>query len=361
VSLSGIQQHLQALVGFDTRNPPRLIDGDSPVFDYCASAVGDGFRLRTWDHGDGHVSWLAVRGNPRVLFNVHLDTVPEGEGWNSNPLELVVADGRAYARGACDIKGAAACLLHLAQDGARNLAILFTTDEEGAGSCCVRNFVEAGEAEPFEQIIVAEPTGCRAVLGHRGFLSVKTWFRAESGHSSESRALEDNAVHQMSRWAVSTLELAESMKTSPDDPGTCLNLGLAQGGTKSNVIAGEMFLHWSARLRPGESNQGFLEQVKNCAPAGARTEWLVPFTGDPLPADGLNNSSAAEFVATNGIESTSMVDFWTEASIFSAAGKPAVVLGPGNIEQAHAANEWVALEQLELASKLYGKVIRNDG
>ena len=85
------------------------------------------------DHGDGHVSWYAVRGNPKVLFNVHLDTVPVGDGWNSDPHKLQVANGRAIGRGSCDIKGAAAALLALAQQGVENLALLFTSDEEGAG------------------------------------------------------------------------------------------------------------------------------------------------------------------------------------------------------------------------------------
>ena len=174
-------EHLSALVACDTQNPPRRIDGDSDIFRYCSDAVGAGFDVRVWDHGDGHVSWYAVRGRPDVLFNVHLDTVPVGEGWTCNPHQLRVADGKAYGRGACDIKGAAAVLLLLAQQGAQDLALLFTSDEEGAGGCCVSNFVAAGEAAAYRQIIVAEPTSCRAVLGHRGFLAVKTWFSVFRG------------------------------------------------------------------------------------------------------------------------------------------------------------------------------------
>jgi acetylornithine deacetylase len=162
--------HLERLVACDTQNPPRRIDGDAEVFAHCARALGPAFDVRVWDHGDGHVSWFALRGAPRVLFNVHLDTVPVGEGWRSDPHRLRVEDGRAYGRGACDIKGAAAVLLALAGEGAQNLALLFTSDEEGAGGCCVERFLHAGHAERFDQVIVAEPTGARAVLGHRGFL-----------------------------------------------------------------------------------------------------------------------------------------------------------------------------------------------
>ena len=361
MSLQNIMQHLGELVACDTQNPPRLIDADSAIFQYCGSLLEDDFKVQTWDHGDGHVSWFAVRGRPQVLFNVHLDTVPVGDGWETDPHELITSGRRAYGRGACDIKGAAAALLTVAAEGAENLALLFTSDEEGAGGCCVRKFLETGTADQFEQVIVAEPTGCRAVLGHRGFLSVKTRFRGVPGHSSEARALQENANHQMAQWAAKALQLAETKKRSETDPGSCLNIGIIDGGTKSNVIAGSAFVHWSARLQPGQSNTVFLEEVKACAPAEVDASWEVPFTGEPLPASGQNDSQAGGFCEKQGLECSEPVNFWTEASMFSAAGLPALVLGPGHIEQAHVANEWVGLEQLELAYRLYGQVVRNDG
>ena len=286
MSTASLLSTLAGLVGCDTQNPPRRIAGDSEIFHLCRSMVGDGFGIRTWDHGDGHVSWYAVKGRPKVLFNVHLDTVPHGEGWASDPLELSQRDGRVYGRGACDIKGAAAILLNLAQQGARNLALLFTTDEEGAGGCCVERFIQAGEAQPYSQVIVAEPTGCRPVLQHRGYLSVKTWFHGVPGHSSEARTLTDSANHQMVGWASGALAVAGSLKTSEQDPGSCFNIGIIDGGSKSNVIAGKAFVHWSARLRPGESNDEFLRSIKSCVPPGSRTDWEVPFAGEPLPASG---------------------------------------------------------------------------
>lgn len=361
MSAAEILGHLQALVACDTQNPPRAIDGDAEVFGYCREVLPSGFETRTWDHGDGHVSWLAVRGRPKVLFNVHLDTVPFGEGWSGDPLRLQVANGRAYGRGACDIKGAAAVLLALAEQGPRHLALLFTSDEEGADGCCVARFLEAGEGGRFEHVVVAEPTACRAVLGHRGYLSVKTRFHGEPGHSSAARSLHDNANHQMARWAARALELAASRRHTPADPGTCFNLGVVQGGSKSNVIAGSAFVHWSARLRPGESTEAFLRAVRECAEPGDPVVWEVPFRGEPLPAAGHDDRAARAFCVARDLPMGDPVDFWTEAAPFSAAGLPALVLGPGNIGQAHAADEWVSVEQLEAAYGLYGRVVSNDG
>ena len=361
MSSTPLLDHLEALVACDTQNPPRRIDGDSAIFNYCDKVVGAEFDTLIWDYEDGHVSWFARRGNPRVLFNVHLDTVPCGEGWSSDPLKLQIRDGRAYGRGACDIKGAAAALLTLAGQDVENMALLFTSDEEGAGGCCVSNFLATGQANQFEQVIVAEPTSCRAVLGHRGFLSVKTRFHGEPGHSSEARALQENANHQMARWAAGALKVAEARKSSPEDPGSCLNIGIIDGGTKSNVIAGSAFVHWSARLKPGDSSEAFLRDIQDCAGKVSSAEWEVPFLGEPLPADGQSDQPSRDFCGRHGLPIGKAVDFWTEASVFSAAGLPALVLGPGHIEQAHAADEWVELQQLEKAYELYAAVVKNDG
>jgi len=361
MKLSVILGHLEALVACDTQNPPRLIDADSAIFHYCSEQVGSGFEIRTWDHGGGHVSWFARRGKPKVLFNVHLDTVPCGDGWSGDPHELAVRDGRAYGRGACDIKGAAAVLLSLAQQGAQDLAMLFTSDEEGGGGCCVANFLESGMAQQFEQVIVAEPTCCKAVLGHRGFLSVKTRFHGVPGHSSEARALQENANHQMARWAAGALQVAGGRKASDDDPGSCMNIGVIDGGTKSNVIAGGAYVHWSARLRPGESNDEFLREIQACAAADTKVDWEVPFRGEPLPAGSQGDIAARRFCMTRELPLGEPVDFWTEASLFSAAGLPALVLGPGDIAQAHVSDEWIGLEQLETACSLYSSVVNNDG
>jgi len=360
VSLQAVVEQLAQLVAFDTQNPPRQLNGDSAIFQHCRAVVGGLFEVRVWDHGDGHVSWYAVRGRPKTLFNAHLDTVPLGTGWSFDPLELQLRDDRAYGRGSCDIKGAAAALLILAQQGAENLALLFTSDEEGADGCCVERFLQTGEAERFKQVVVAEPTGCEAVLAHRGFLSVKTRFGGSPGHSSEARALSDNANHQMAQWAAAALETARRYKTSESDPGSCFNIGIINGGTKSNVIAGNAFVHWSARLKPGESNEEFLHMIQTCAPPAAQVDWEVPFMGSPLPAAGQDSSAAQKYCSHLGLPRGAAVDFWTEASLFSAAGLAALVLGPGSIAQAHITDEWVALSQLERALEVYGQMVKYD-
>jgi acetylornithine deacetylase len=191
-------------------------------------------------------------------------------------------------------------------------------------------------------------------------MSVKTRFAGDPGHSSEARALDENAIHQMARWAAAALQLAAGRKSGEQDPGTCMNIGLVEGGTKSNVIAGHAFVHWSVRLQPGESNEEFLLAAQSCVQPGSKVDWEVPFLGEPLPAAGRDDRVSRQFCETHGLMISDPVDFWTEASIFSAAGLPAIVLGPGSISQAHISDEWVALEQLEMAHRLYKRVVMND-
>ena len=133
--LQQVLRHLDALVSFDTRNPPRHI-GTGGIFDYIRAQL-PGFRIDVTDHGDGAVSLLAVRGTPRRVFNVHLDTVPSSEAWASDPFALKVTDDRAIGLGACDIKGAAAGLIAAANATPGDAAFLFSSDEEANDPRCI--------------------------------------------------------------------------------------------------------------------------------------------------------------------------------------------------------------------------------
>jgi len=356
MAMTGVLSHLESLIAFDTQNPPRSMDSGSPIFGWISDKLGSGFEIEVIDHGLGRVSLLAIRGTPSLLFNVHLDTVPITEGSKFPALEMTLEGERVYGRGSCDIKGAAACLLEVAANTVEPMAMLFTTDEEGASGCCVAEFVRSEQCKAFTQVVVAEPTDCLAVLSHRGYLSVKGEFAGKSGHSSEPRALHDNALHKLSVWVAAAVEKAAELDKEGRRP--CLNVGEVHGGIKSNVIADQANLHWSARLSPGDSNEGFLDLMDDLDASNSVT-WQVPFSGPPLPTDGMSTDQAEGFIKRNGIESGPDVNFWTEASLFAQAGLPAIVLGPGNIAQAHVLDEWVSIEQLELALNIYTQLVKS--
>jgi acetylornithine deacetylase len=349
--------HLKALVDFDTRNPPRAI-GTGGIFDYLRAQL-PGFDIAVSDHEAGAVSLFAVRGQPKLLFNVHLDTVPDSPQWSASPFELRVDGDRAIGLGACDIKGAAAALLAAANASGGDMALLFTTDEEGADPRCVRAFLESRPA--FAKVIVAEPTRCKAVLAHRGIQSVRARFEGRAGHASAAQGPADSALHQAVRWSAAALDFAgsRSQESFGGLRGMRFNLGRIEGGIKANMIAPDAELRFGMRPLPSVNMDDLLEDLRTLVePPPAVFEGT--FRGSPLPADAANAEQrlreARALAQGLDIPVGDAVDFWTEAALFSKAGLTTFVYGPGDIAQAHGADEWVALEQLEAAARTYLRI-----
>ena len=344
--------HLRALVAFDTRNPPRAIGTDG-MFDYLYGNLR-GFDCTVVDHGAGAVSLYAVRGKPKLLFNVHLDTVPNSPHWSASPFELRVDGECAVGLGACDIKGAAAALLAAASMSDGDAAFLFTTDEEANDARCISGFL-ASSSQPrsFEAVIVAEPTRCEAVLAHRGISSVLMRFAGRAGHASGSDVSIASAVHQAIRWSARTLEYVEeqSYQRFGGLTGLRFNIGRFEGGIKANVIAPTAELRFGFRPLPSMDTDVLLEIFQGFADP-APSAFTETFRGPALPAGDVEQAEARRLAARDvadalGLAVGNAVDFWTEASLFSQAGHTALVFGPGDIAQAHSADEWVALAQLQ--------------
>lgn len=346
-----ILKHLAALVAFDTRNPPRAIVPAGGIFDYLRAQL-PGFACTVTDHGDGAVSLLAVRGKPTRVFNVHLDTVPSSEAWTADPLRLRVTEDRAIGLGACDIKGAAAGLIVAAQRTSGDAAFLFTTDEEANDARCIAGFLASEHG--FREAIVAEPTRCEAVLAHRGISSVLLKFRGAAGHASGANAMHSNALHHAMRWGAKALDIVEgeAHRRFGGLTGLRLNIGKVEGGIKANVIAPSAEVRFGFRPLPSHGIDDLHVRFGACAAPGTLERYQETFRGPSLPAGDVaeaeNRRLAARDLADElGLPIGNAVDFWTEASLFSAAGMTAIVYGPGDIAQAHTADEWVALEDLE--------------
>jgi acetylornithine deacetylase len=356
-ALTGALARLEHLVSFDTRNPPRRIDRQG-IFAHLVAALGAGFSCKLTDHGDGCVSLFATRGAPTLLFNVHVDTVPADPAWTGDPLRLRVEGDRAVGLGACDTKGAAACLLEavLRAPVARDVALLFTSDEEAGASRCVRAFLASRHG--FSRVVVAEPTRALAVLEHRGIATCNGAFRGTGGHASAPRALEDSALHEAMRWGARALAFAEAeeQQVYKGLGGIRFNLGLMSGGTKANMIAAGAELRYGVRPRPDQRPHDLLAALGALAPHPDRVTWTPGFVAPPLPSPG-RLAGASALAAELGLPESAPVDFWTEAALFSEAGLDAIVYGPGDIAQAHTAGEWVALADLAAALAAYERIL----
>lgn len=345
--LGRVLTHLDRLVACDTQNPPRTIGLDHPAIAYCVSVLKHcGCAISLTDHGEGCITLLATRGEARTVVNCHLDTVPADPSWTRDPFKLVVEGDDAVGLGACDVKGAAACMLAAVEESEGAVALLLTTDEEAGQSRCVREFLK--QDLPYDRAVIAEPTGVKAVTKHRGLATYELAFRGVAAHSSVIGADQRNAVHHASLWCAKAIGLTES---KPFDD-IRLNIGMIEGGTKANVAASSAKVIFGMRPPPGmhpdvpaKALGDLVKDPENCA-------WKTRFAAPGLDETGGTPGLLSDY----GFAKGDPVDFWTEAALFGEAGLATVVLGPGNIKQAHAADEFVPLDDLRRAAEAYKKV-----
>ncbi len=342
--------HLDKLVSFDTRNPPRAIAAEGGIFGYLRANL-PGFNVEVIDHGAGAVSLYAVRGTPKYLFNVHLDTVPDSPHWSADPHVMRRLDDRVVGLGVCDIKGAAAALVAAANAGDGDAAFLFSSDEEANDPRCIAAFLARGI--PYEAVLVAEPTMGEAVLAHRGISSVLMRFTGRAGHASGQQDAAASALHQAVRWGDRALDHVQSLAHARFGglTGLRFNIGRIEGGIKANMIAPAAELRFGFRPLPSMDIDQLLATFAGFAePAAAHFE--ETFRGPSLPSGDIVRAEERRLAARDVADALELpignaVDFWTEASLFSAGGYTALVYGPGDIAQAHTADEFVTLAQLQ--------------
>jgi acetylornithine deacetylase len=252
------------------------------------------------------------------------------------------------------------------------LALLFASDEEGSESCCVARFVERFSGPRPRLTVVAEPTQVRAVLGHRGYLSVRGSFAGSAAHTSAPKRDRDSAVHRLVQWSSAALRTVDSIERQlGGDADLCFNIGLVSGGIKNNMVADRSELGWSARPPAGFDCRELLQRLTGL-PEASEARWQTTFLGPSFSADpaaataperggaGSRHEPLRDWLDRCRLPIAPDVDFWTEASLFSAAGWPAIVLGPGDIAQAHTAGEWVRIEQLHACREGYRQLLDCD-
>jgi len=284
-------------------------------------------------------------GTPLRIINAHVDTVPANAGWTHDPWKPHVADGRLYGLGSADTKGAiAATLVALDAVRPRDAGVLFSGDEE-AGSAVMHAFLASPHARDVREAIVCEPTARTAGIAHRGVLAQYATVVGKGGHSSAADHMPKPIV-ECAKLAVALdrVGVAHLHDGPPGMTGLCLNVSGLRGGVAFNVVPERAELEWSLRPYPGFDRASWDAAVAEAA-AGAKVTTTIdhaPFQCDKL----------AEHVRPF-VRSIGALDFWTEAALYAEHGIDAIVIGPGDISRAHAADEFVELEDLDWAVALY--------
>ena len=291
-------------------------------------------------------------GIPQQLINVHIDTVPANTGWTQDPWTPSITPDKVIGLGAADTKGAiAAILTALETVTPRNVGFLFSGDEE-RGTSCIKAFLTSPQAQGIERAIVCEPTNRYAGVRHRGVSGYHAHFQGQGGHSSNADHM-PKPVATLARLAVALDDLGQRyLSQGPDDmKGICMNVAALDGGVAFNVVPDATTLTWSIRPPHGFDQHKFDQEIEraihNVYPDITVTRLLhnPSFSTTYLPT--FQHALGAH------VRGFVPLQFWTEAALLSDAGIDAIVLGPGNIAQAHSADEWVSREDLRWAVALF--------
>ena len=349
-------------------------DSNLELIAYLADRLeGVGARVDLFHDPSGTKANLFATLGPDVdggiVLSGHTDVVPVSEQvWTSDPFVMRKDDGLLYGRGSCDMKGFIAAAVAMAPRLAqavkdRPLHFAFTYDEE-TGCFGAQALIDALKARGIRPgvAIIGEPTSMRIIEGHKGCFEYCTQFQGLAGHgSSPDRGV--NAVEYAARYVSRLLELKDQLRArapadSQFEPSwTTINTGALHGGVAHNVIASTATLDWE--MRPVQASDAafvkddlaayvantLLPAMRAVHPDADITTEIIAEVQGLEPTD--ENEAKDIVMELTGANGAGTVPFGTEAGLFQDYGMSAVVCGPGSIDQAHKADEHVAIEQLE--------------
>jgi acetylornithine deacetylase len=314
------------------------------------------------------------RQNRLLLWDVHQDTVP-ADHMTIDPFTPRVDGQRVYGRGSCDVKGGMAAMLgailRLVQTrppGMPTLVLACTVNEEYgfSGAAELTRLWSGRQIADFlgrrpDACIVAEPTGLQTVVSHKGSVRWKCHTSGKAAHSSQPE-LGSNAIYQMGRviecLEIYARDIVPHLAKHPLCGSPTLSVGTIGGGTSVNTVPERCTIEIDRRLVPGESSQ---DAYQHAISHLASLEDVPLFHESPmLESAGLADSENASLAAAlsgaakqRGIESRRLgVAYGTNAAIIAESGVPTVVFGPGSIAQAHTADEWIDIREVEAASDI---------
>ena len=368
-SLANAKELLARLVAFDTTSHKTNI----PLIEFVEAYLAEhGIASQRVPTADGLKSSLFATigdaGTGGIALSGHTDVVPvASQAWDTNPFELIERDGKLYGRGSCDMKGYLACALAMVPDlKARKLKLpfhlAFSYDEE-VGCTGVRPMVaELGKSLPRPRyVFVGEPSNMSVVDAHKGPVRWRVELTGRAAHSSMPH-YGVNAIAYAGRMIGELLRMEEELKASTrierfDPPWTTMQVTQIEGGTATNVVPVPCWFGWETRALPGfdpftldRRLRAFAEE--KCLPEMRRiapeSDIKVMVTNH-VPAYAADTASGIIPLTLKLAQQneTYAVSYCTEAGIFQDGGAPAIICGPGDIAQAHTANEFIRIEELE--------------
>ena len=302
-----------------------------------------------------------------VILSGHTDTVPwDGQAWTLDPLSGEVKDGRLYGRGSADMKGFIGLAVAQAQafleaDLPHAVHYALSYDEEVGGFGAMNMIADLREAGLAPALcLVGEPTMMVPAIAHKGVHRWRCCVKGRAAHSSQTPHAV-NAIEAAARVVSHIADMADAWRDGQeryagfDVPFTTAAVGVINGGIADNVIPEDCHFNYEFRNLPGSDEQAMQREVLARAAqlegamkavdtaTGFRFETLCSMPAFLAPPNDPAVQLAQRLART---QNTALVAFGTEAGLFQRAGIAAVVCGPGDIAQAHQADEYVSLAQL---------------
>ena len=312
----------------------------------------------------------------RVIFgSAHGYGFGGRRGMTIPPFEPRVEDGKLYGRGSCDTKGGLAGMMHavasIHADGIQppcEVWLAAVVDEEFS----YRGVTKLCEGLGGQAAIVAEPTGLRAVIASKGVLRWRIVVRGKAAHSGKPH-LGVNAINHMARIVLALEEDHQRLaaRAHPLLGPATVNVGVIHGGVQVNFVPDTCTIEIDRRLLPGETVGGVLAHYRRLLEILRAQHPTLEATMDPpmltdealeTPADSAPAQLAGTLLSRMGLDGTLCgVPFGSDASKLSRQGIPSLVFGPGSIDRAHAAVEFVELDEVERALEFYRSFILRFG
>lgn len=366
----------RALIQIDSRNP--TLAPDSPGEADCARALASvlddwGFAVEMTESVPGRPNVVARLGPgdaPALMLNGHLDVVGV-EGMIHEPFAAEVRDNRIYGRGSADMKGGLAAMCAAAVSGAssrtrRQIIIAAVVDEEYE-SLGMRALLASGVRA--DAAIIGEPTRLAICPAHRGFAWLDVSLRGRAAHGSRY----DIGVDAITHAGLLLAELEQLERTRESGPRhpllgrASLHASRIRGGVGMSTYPEECDLAIERRTLPGESGENAMQEITDaCERVKARRpdfDARVTLSTAQLPSDVPPDAPIVKRLR-GALERENMpvkiegLSAWTDAALLNEAGIPAICFGPGDIALAHAAEEFVPVEDIELATRALTRIVR---